>query len=118
MRSGAHHVLVVEDDEDTAEVVQSTLEEAGYDVAAVSNGAEALSYLARVSERCVVLLDLVMVDMNGWDVLSALRSSDRRDHVIVMSGMVEPSLPRGVPLLRKPFNAEQLLEMVRSRATA
>lgn len=111
----APHVLVVEDDVDTSELVQGTLEDAGFDVVAVHSGAEALAYLARVDVPWVVLLDLVMDDMNGWEVLSALRAATSAHHeVIVVSGMQGVPLPSGVPLLQKPFSKSQLLRIVRS----
>ena len=119
MRGGAHHILVVEDDEETSEVVTATLERAGYDVAAVHSGAEALAYLARVPGRCIVLLDLRMVDMNGWEVVSALRAANRPDHrVVIMSGVPDDQMPRGVPTLRKPFTSQELLGVVRARCLA
>lgn len=119
MRRGAHHILVVDDDEDTSDVVMATLERAGYDVAAVHSGAEAIAYLARVPDRCVVLLDLLMVDMNGWEVISALRAANRADHrVVVMSGVPDDQMPRGLPMLRKPFTSEELLGVVRARCQA
>lgn len=116
---GDAHVLVVDDDVDTSELVESILDRAGYDVAAVNSGADALAYLARVNRRCVVLLDLHMLDMNGWEVLSVLRHARRVDHaVVIMSGGAESSFPRGLPRLRKPFTTEQLLGIVKAQARA
>lgn len=117
MPGGGHHVLVVEDDEDMSEIVQSTLERAGYEVVAVNSGADALAYLARVQGRCLVLLDLHMVDMNGWEVLSTLRGANHRQHqVVLMTGAADHQVPRGTPLLRKPFTTDELLGVVRSHA--
>ena len=117
MPGGGRHVLVVEDDEDMSEVVQSTLERAGYEVVAVSCGADALAYLARVQIRCLVLLDLHMVDMNGWEVLSTLRGANLAQHpVVLMTGAADHQVPRGMPLLRKPFTVDQLLGIVGSHA--
>jgi CheY-like chemotaxis protein len=115
MPGGACHVLVVEDDEDMSDVVRSTLERAGYDVVAVDSGADALAYLTRVHERCLVLLDLHMIDMNGWEVLSALDAVDAVDHqIVLMTGAPDHQVPRGMPLLRKPFTSDELLGVVRS----
>lgn len=111
--SGIHHVVVVDDDEDTLEIVRSVLEDAGHDVVALTSGADALAFLAQVPDRCLVLLDLRMPDISGWEVLSMLRRADGGGHaVVIVTGMAN-GLPRGTPALRKPFTKEQLLDVVR-----
>ena len=115
MPGGAEHILVVEDDLDTSELVESILDRAGYDVVSVHCGADALAYLVHVPDRYLVLLDLAMPDMNGWEVLSALQAATGAHHaVVLMSGVAESSMPRGIPVLRKPFTSEELLGIVRT----
>jgi CheY-like chemotaxis protein len=61
-------VLVVEDDPDALEAITAILEDAGYDVLRAGNGSEALRQLADHQGRCdLILLDLLMPVMNGWD---------------------------------------------------
>ena len=115
MGGDASHVLVVEDDVDTSDMVQAILERDGHDVVAVHSGAEALAYLAHVPDRHLVLLDLGMSDMNGWEVLAELRAGERQHDVVIMTGSPDSAIPRGVHVLRKPFTAEQLREVVRAR---
>jgi DNA-binding response OmpR family regulator len=111
---GATHILVVEDDLEISDAVSQVLERAGYDPIVVSSGAEALAFLARVAGRCLILLDLRMTDMDGWEVLSALRVARRADHpVVIMSAVSGDALPRGLPVLAKPFGADDLLGVVR-----
>lgn len=64
-------VLIVEDDEDTAESLREALEVMGYEAQVAANGKVALEYL-RTEPRsyCLVLLDLVMPIMNGWEFLN------------------------------------------------
>lgn len=66
-------VLIADDDPDIRDLVAFKLEQAGYDVVAVADGAEAL---AAVAERApaVAILDVMMPRMSGMDVLSALRA--------------------------------------------
>lgn len=61
-------VLVVEDDADTLGAIATILEDAGYDVLRAANGRDALGQLAGGEARCdLILLDLLMPVMNGWD---------------------------------------------------
>jgi len=61
-------VLVVEDDSDALDLITTILEDAGYDVLRAANGLEALARLAERRGRCdLILLDLMMPVMNGWD---------------------------------------------------
>jgi CheY-like chemotaxis protein len=61
-------VLVVEDDPDALDAIIAILEDAGYDALRAANGSEALRQLADHDGRCdLILLDLLMPVMNGWD---------------------------------------------------
>lgn len=103
------YVLVVDDDDDIREATRDVMERHGYDVVAVSSGAEALSFLVHDTPD-LVLLDLQMDDMNGWEVLGALRGSPRfrNVEVVVVTGC-DASVTHGVRVLRKPFKIESLI---------
>ena len=61
-------VMVVEDDTDALDAIAAILEDAGYDVMRARNGREALQRLADSGGQCdLILLDLLMPVMNGWD---------------------------------------------------
>lgn len=61
-------VMVVEDDADALDAIATILEDAGYDVLRARNGREALQRLTACAGRCdLILLDLLMPVMNGWD---------------------------------------------------
>jgi two-component system, chemotaxis family, chemotaxis protein CheY len=61
-------VLVVEDDPDALDAITEVLEDAGYDALRAANGLEALGQLRGNDGRCsLILLDLLMPVMNGWD---------------------------------------------------
>ena len=63
-----HGFLLVEDDADTRDAFMALLEGEGYDGLAVSNGREALDVLRRQHLRpCIILLDLAMPEMDGFD---------------------------------------------------
>ena len=111
-------VLLVEDDLDLRDILQDILEDEGYDVIPAAHGRQALEYL-RTTRSCedapaLVILDLIMPIVNGWDVLDAIRCEPSLQvPVIVVSG-VEKSKPNGVAAyLCKPFNMVELLDAVR-----
>jgi signal transduction histidine kinase/CheY-like chemotaxis protein len=84
----APHALVVEDDETTRSVIRQTLERAGWSVAEAEHGRWGLD---RVAERRpdVIVLDLMMPEMNGFDFLDALRGNPewRGIPVLVLTAM-------------------------------
>ncbi len=71
-----HRVLVVEDDAEIRETMIEVLEEAGYRAIGASDGVEALAQLRDPADSwCVVLLDLMMPNMDGW----SFRAEQLRD---------------------------------------
>jgi CheY-like chemotaxis protein len=106
-------VLVVDDDDIVRATTQAALTRRGFDVVAVSSGAEALGYLAR-DTPALMLLDLNMDDMSGWEVMSHVQRDPRlRDmKTIVVSGERSPRIPRKFGYMRKPFRLDALLEMI------
>ena len=73
LRQRYDRVLIVDDDPEARVLMQAALERRGFEVIAVESGAEALAYLAR-GTASLILLDLEMDDINGWEVLSVLKS--------------------------------------------
>jgi twitching motility two-component system response regulator PilG len=92
--------------------MQDVLERRGFDVVAVESGAEALGYLAR-DTASLILLDLEMDDVNGWEVLSMLKRHPAFGsfRVIVVTG-TNGTVPKWAGHLRKPFRVEALLALV------
>lgn len=111
-------ILVVEDDDDTAEVVTTLLHEAGYRAFAVDRGETALHEIA-ASSPDLVLLDLNLPDINGIDVLRQVRSHSLLP-LIVLSGFARDrdkvsALEAGADdYLSKPFSPEELVARVKA----
>ena len=110
MASGFGKVLVVDDDVEIRETLSALLQHEGYDVSRAENGVQALEQLRRFHPD-VVLLDLMMPVMSGWEVLDALQESGEIDQVpiIVVSAM---GAPGARACLRKPVDLDELLAVV------
>ena len=76
-----HTVLVVEDEEDLREMMREALELNGYAVVTAEDGRQALAQLSGIAQLCLVLIDLLMPGMNGWDLFQELRRRSELDHV-------------------------------------
>lgn len=109
-------ILVVDDDPDIRDTIKELLHSDGLEAATASNGPEALRILAESSVG-VVLLDLMMPDMNGRQVVEEMRRREIDVPVILLSAgrdVVRVSEELSLPALQKPFELEDLLDQVRS----
>ena len=110
-------VLVVEDDQEIREILTEVLTDNGYAVETASNGREALDRID-VSMPCVMLLDLMMPVMNGWQLLGELEAQGRVPDalpVVVVSAAQESEPPRGSrSFLPKPIAIERLLQAIKT----
>ena len=112
-------ILVIDDNEDANQSTAMTLEYAGHRVASAYDGAAGLE-LARTFAPDVVLLDIGLPDMDGYEVARRLRASDatRHVHVVALTGYghdsdVERSRRAGIDHhLVKPVRPEEILELI------
>jgi CheY-like chemotaxis protein len=107
-------VLVVEDDEDIREAIALVVERQGCEPVCVSHGLEALRYL----ERCerlpsVILLDLMMPVMDGWEFLRRRDERTRGIPVVVITAGAPSGLPADIRCLRKPVSVDVLAAELR-----
>lgn len=110
----SHTVLLVEDEEDLRELMSEAIEARGYSVVAVADGQQALDALPGIENLCLVLLDLLMPGMNGWDFFEKLRARPELSKVPVV---VHTSAPKHAPagvtrVLQKPVALERLMAVV------
>jgi CheY-like chemotaxis protein len=112
-------VLVVDDDRNTRLTMQALLEAEGYEVACAADGQEALDYLARVGLPAVVLLDLAMPVLDGYQFRDRQLRNRRWGAVPVILISGERDLARIAAALgveayfRKPVEMGELLDTVR-----
>jgi len=116
-------VLIVDDDEAIAEFVAVILAERGYRVRTAFNGRQALDLLRQTPPH-VLLLDLMLPLMDGWDLAKAIRESAtlRDTPIVVMSAhddVPEAAQAIGaVGYLTKPFDIDALFSCVATYAGA
>jgi CheY-like chemotaxis protein len=110
-------VLVVDDEPDIREAVSELLAEEGYEVQSARDGAEALRK-ARSFHPSVVLLDLMMPGMNGWEFRAQQKDDPELSGIpiIVVSALGRSSGIEAAAFLQKPFELDELLNVVREHA--
>ena len=111
-------ILVVDDEAAVASTIKRALKRGGYDVNSCSGGQAALAvYQPHTFD--LVLLDMMMPDLDGVEVLRRLRSSDATARVVIMTGHAPESIQTrllefpDVTVLSKPFLPNELLKKVR-----
>ena len=109
-------ILIVDDEDDILHFLELVLREKGYEVATASGGHEALTK-AQLERPDLVLLDIMMPQMDGWEVLKLLRVDDgtRAIPVAMLSARTEAKdrvqgLQEGaIDYICKPFSLQELL---------
>ena len=112
-------VLYIEDDEAFRASSCERLREEGFRVAEAPDGAVALAYLSEGHRPALVILDLLMPGMDGFEFMARLRNDPELTGipVVVVSGVVQSGMLASrygvVPHLSKPFEIASLLAYVR-----
>jgi signal transduction histidine kinase/DNA-binding response OmpR family regulator len=110
-------ILVVEDNEADAELVSHIVERGGFRVEIARTGGEALDK-ARTSQPVAILLDIVLPELDGWEVLARLKRDETTSSipVVVVSVVDNPDLGAALGALDylvKPIRPNQLLDRLR-----
>lgn len=110
-------VLIVEDSVEVLEATRCLVQEGGYSVVCAADGHEALWHLSRMNPLPdVILLDLMMPLMDGWQVLNELQRNAVFSNipVILVSALDldAPCFPQVTAYLRKPVNCGRLLAVL------
>jgi two-component system copper resistance phosphate regulon response regulator CusR len=111
-------LLIIEDEKKTASYLQKGLSESGFTVDVAHRGEEGL-HLALTGDYVLIVLDVTLPDMDGWSVLSELRSRDQQIPVLFLTARdTVQDRVRGLELgaddyLVKPFAFSELLARIR-----
>jgi two-component system cell cycle response regulator CtrA len=112
-------VLLIEDDMSTSRSIELMLSSNGFNVFTTDLGEEGLD-LGKLYDYDIILLDLNLPDMHGYDVLKKLRLSKVDTPILILSGMSEPdSKVQGLGFgaddyLTKPFHKEELVARIQA----
>ena len=112
-------VLIVDDEPDTLELVKLVLESGGFKTELAMSGEEALNLIA-ASRPDLVLLDIMMPDMDGWDVFRKIKEKDSKIPVAILTAKSQ-NIDRllGLHVLKaddyitKPFGKNELIDKVK-----
>lgn len=123
MAEGKSGVLVVEDDPELNELVGAYVQIAGYEYRAAGDGAAALRS-ARETHPSLIVLDIMLPDIDGFEVCKQLKNDEqtRSIPIVMLTALDREELrARGkscgaVGYLTKPFDPDQLIEVIRKNA--
>ncbi len=114
-------IMVVDDEPDLLEVVKLILESDGYQVVTANSGQEALSIIEKEMPD-LVLLDIIMPKMDGWEVFSRIKGNPRtHDIPVIMLTAKDQRIDKLIGLhvvrvddyITKPFGRAELLERIK-----
>jgi|GEM_PF-2042637 len=118
VQGGREVILVAEDNREVLEFVSETLRNFGYTVVEAHNGAEVVAIMEKDPRIQLVILDVVMPEMSGWEAYTALKAMRPEVPVLFMSGYTENVVhtnfvaKSGCRLIQKPFTPEKLLHEI------
>ena len=120
MSEKANHILCIEDETDMIELYHLMLERKGFEVSGATNGAEGLLKIQEMKPD-LVLLDLMMPDMGGWEVYQQMKADDQMKNipVIIVTARAQ-SIDKVLGLhiakvddfITKPFSPADLIKSV------
>ena len=110
-------ILLVDDEEDILDFLELILEEQGYSVLKATSGREALA-AAQVNRPELILLDIMMPEMDGWEVLKLLKADEEVSHIPVamltarteMKDKIQGLQEGAIDYICKPFATKELLD--------
>ncbi len=120
MTEKQRRILVVDDEQTVRDFLQRVLETAGYTVITASDGLEALEKMSQF-DISLVLLDIMMPGLDGFEVLDHMRQHEENIPVIMLTGIQEArtktdSLTLGADdYITKPFSVEELLARIQAK---
>ncbi|MGH1378176.1 MAG: response regulator transcription factor CtrA [Alphaproteobacteria bacterium] len=112
-------VLLVEDDSSTAKSIELMLKSEGYIIDATDLGEDGLD-LGKIYDYDIIILDLMLPDMDGYDVLKAFRASKIDTPILILSGLTElDNKLKGLGFgaddyLTKPFDKRELVARIQA----
>ncbi|MEO5730641.1 MAG: response regulator [Byssovorax sp.] len=113
-------ILIIDDEDDLRDTLKLSLELEGYRCYTAANGKEGLEALERIPPPRVILLDLMMPILNGWQFLDELQGHPSLGQipVVVVTAFTKLSSPvRAGDIIRKPVEMDTLLAIVKKHCS-
>jgi CheY-like chemotaxis protein len=115
-------VLVIDDERNVRVFISDLLKDLGYETDEADNGLQGIALLEQ-RPYDLIITDLLMPHLTGWDVVNAVRGRGPRMPIIMISGFatdddVRQAMRVGVRLLHKPFSVAELQRAIREVLTA
>jgi two-component system response regulator CpxR len=113
--SARRGILIIEDDEGIRETLKVMLDFEGYPVFTAANGKEALDVLHKIPSPGLILLDLMMPVMNGWEFVEAFKqeASWRGIPIVILTAFADKGqMLDQLRILKKPVEIDTLLGTV------
>lgn len=107
-------ILLVEDEKSLSDVVRLNLELEGFDVSCIANGDEALKHASKVHTYDLIILDVMLPEVSGWDICAAYKKAADTPILFMSAKGNSSDKIKGLKLgaddyLGKPFDLEELL---------
>ena len=114
LKSGKPTVLVVDDNIDAVDALTQILEYEGYIVATAYDGREALEYLRDHPTPDLIVLDLMMPIMNGWELRAELAKvpAFAKVPIVVMTALAQAAQIEADAIVAKPIDLKRLLHIM------
>jgi len=115
-RNDPRNILLIEDEVDIRTILKDALEWEGYCVYTASNGKEGIDLLTKIPPPSLILLDLMMPVMNGWEFADALEvdRACRDIPIVILSAFSDPGKRiRAAGSIKKPVDWDALFALVR-----
>lgn len=118
MANQTNKILLVEDEESLSQVVALNLELEGFEVKTVTNGREAIEQKSEVGGYDLVILDVMLPEVSGWDICTAYKNEANTPILFISAKGSSSDRIKGLKLgaddyLTKPFDLEELLLRVK-----
>jgi CheY-like chemotaxis protein len=117
IKANLRRIMVVDDEEGIREILSAALSSMGYEVVTANSGGEALNLFLK-SSFALVLTDLEMPGMDGWNLASRIKNRSPNIPVVVMTGQPQEDVMERIKgnsfnaAIFKPFRLEQVLKMI------
>lgn len=115
-----NEILIVDDDPDLRETMKDLLAFEGFKATTAGNGMEALRQVTQRQHPCLVLLDLMMPVMDGWEFLETMENQHRQIldglHIVVVSAVADLSSIQHryhCQVMKKPADVQSLVALAR-----